>query len=55
MTATWGHVVGIVTVVLMLTFVAIWIWAWLPHHKRTFDVLSRIPMTDDESHEDATP
>ena len=31
----------------MLVFIGIWIWAWLPHHRATFDALARLPMTDD--------
>ena len=34
-----GLLTGIV--VLMLTFVGIWIWAWLPFHKNSFDALAR--------------
>jgi cbb3-type cytochrome oxidase subunit 3 len=33
----------------MLSFVGIWIWAWLPHHRRDFDRLSRLPMGDDDA------
>jgi cytochrome c oxidase cbb3-type subunit IV len=46
MSAAWGHVVGVFTVVIMLTFIAIWLWAWLPHHKRDFDKLASLPMDD---------
>jgi cytochrome c oxidase cbb3-type subunit IV len=48
MTPLWGHVIGIVTLVLMLLFIGIWAWAWLPHHKREFDALARLPMQDSE-------
>ena len=44
----WGHVAGIVTVVLMLVFIGIWAWAWLPQHKRKFDALAKLPMEDRE-------
>jgi cytochrome c oxidase cbb3-type subunit IV len=33
--------------VLMLIFVGVWIWAWLPAHRATFDRLARIPMHDE--------
>ena len=46
MTAAWGQVARIVTVVMMLLFVGIWIWVWLPRHKRTFDSLATLPMSD---------
>ena len=49
MSPIWGHVAGIVTVVLMLAFVGIWVWAWLPQHKRDFDALAELPMEDDIS------
>jgi cbb3-type cytochrome oxidase subunit 3 len=32
----------------MLVFVALWLWAWSPWHKRAFDVLARLPMDDIE-------
>ena len=47
MSAVWGHVVGVLIVVIMLSFIGIWIWAWLPHHKRQFDALARLPLDDD--------
>jgi len=47
MNALWGHLSGVITVVLMIAFVAVWAWAWLPGHKRDFDALAKIPMEDD--------
>ena len=47
MSTTWGHLVGVLTVLIMLSFIGIWIWAWLPHHERDFDRLARLPMGDD--------
>jgi len=32
----------------MLAFIGIWIWAWLPNHKRAFDQLALLPMQDEE-------
>ena len=46
MSATWGHLIGVLTVLIMLSFIGIWIWAWLPHHRRDFDRLARLPMGD---------
>ena len=46
------YVVGGLTVLIMLSFLAIWAWAWLPHHKHDFESLARLPMSDDE---DAAP
>ena len=47
MSPLWGNLIGVLIVVIMLTFIGIWIWAWLPYHKRTFSRLSRLPMEDD--------
>ena len=47
MNETWGHAIGVITVVLMLIFIGIWIWAWLPVHRATFERLARIPMRDE--------
>ena len=48
MNELWGHVIGIVTLVLMLSFLGIWVWAWSPRHKREFDALAKLPMQDSE-------
>jgi cytochrome c oxidase cbb3-type subunit 4 len=42
----WGHVAGVLIVLTMLTFIGIWVWAWLPRHKRAFGGLARLPMED---------
>jgi len=42
----WGHVVGVLTLVTILVFLAIWVWAWRPRHRADFDDLARIPMLD---------
>ena len=47
MNPVWGHVAGVFIVLMMVTFIGIWIWAWLPRHKRAFGRLSRLPMEDD--------
>lgn len=46
MTPYFGHVVGVMIVLLMAVFVGIWIWAWRPRHKATFDALAEIPMRE---------
>ena len=48
MSPFWGHVIGIFTIVVMLLFGGIWVWAWLPYHKRTFDALAKLPAEDGE-------
>lgn len=52
MNPLWGHVAGVFIVLMMLTFIGIWIWAWLPYHKRTFNRLSRLPMEDEGASSD---
>ena len=39
---------GIVTVVLLVLFVAGWIWAWSPRRKRSFDEAAQLPLEDDQ-------
>ncbi len=47
MSPVWGHVAGVVIVVMMLTFIGIWIWAWRKYHKPTFNRMARLPMEDE--------
>ena len=42
---------GIITIVLTLLFVAIWIWAWQPRHRRDFEAIARLAL--DENTADA--
>ena len=46
MNGIWGHLIGVLIVALMLTFIGIWIWVWRPRHKRKFDRLSKLPLDD---------
>lgn len=46
MNPVWGHIIGVVTVVLMVLFVGIWIWAWRKKHKQVFDEMAELPMED---------
>lgn len=48
MSAVWGNLIGVFTVVLMVVFIGIWIWAWRKRHKRVFDRMARLPLEDDE-------
>ncbi|MFO1506674.1 MAG: cbb3-type cytochrome c oxidase subunit 3 [Lysobacterales bacterium] len=54
MSPVWGHVAGVITTLIMLAFIGIWIWAWLPRHQRTFGALARLPMEDDATPADHT-
>ncbi|MBS0395619.1 MAG: cbb3-type cytochrome c oxidase subunit 3 [Proteobacteria bacterium] len=38
---------------MMVTFIAIWLWAWSPGHARTFEALSRLPMEERDAPDDA--
>lgn len=35
---------GIVTAVLLVLFVAGWVWAWSPKRKNEFDAAARLPL-----------
>lgn len=47
MSPVWGHAIGVLIVLMMATFIGIWVWAWLPHHRRTFGWMARLPMEDE--------
>ena len=47
MNPIWGPIAGAFIVLMMLTFIGIWIWAWLPYHKRNFGEMARLPMEDE--------
>lgn len=42
----WGHIIGGITVVLMVTFVGIWVWAWRKRHRAVFQTMAGLPMED---------
>lgn len=41
-------VAGIVTAILLVMFIAGWIWAWRPARKAAFDAAARMPLNDIE-------
>lgn len=41
-----GTISGIVTAVLLVLFVAGWIWAWSPRRKQEFDDAAQLPLDD---------
>ncbi len=43
----WGQVVGVFIVLMMITFIGIWIWAWRKYHKPTFNRMARLPLEDE--------
>lgn len=48
----WGHVAGAFILLMMVSFIGIWIWAWRKHHKRTFNRMARLPMEDEPADTD---
>ena len=46
MNAMGANAIGVSIVLMLLAFVGIWLWAWLPYHRKTFDRLARLPMLD---------
>ncbi|MBN8265681.1 MAG: cbb3-type cytochrome c oxidase subunit 3 [Xanthomonadales bacterium] len=40
---------GIVTLLLMVLFLAGWAWAWSPRRKEVFDDAARLPLDDGEN------
>ncbi|GAB6197321.1 cbb3-type cytochrome oxidase subunit 3 [Lysobacter xanthus] len=41
-------VAGIVTAILLVLFIAGWIWAWRPARRAEFDAAARLPLIDIE-------
>ena len=50
----WGHLAGVMIVLMMASFVGIWIWAWRKYHKPVFDRMAQLPMQDDDLPAEAT-
>ena len=55
MSGLWGHLVGVLILVMMTVFIGIWFWAWRPRHRRVFDALAEIPMLDGRAPGDDIP
>ena len=47
-----GTVRGLITLALLVAFVALVIWAWSKRRKAEFDELARLPLEDDPPAED---
>lgn len=47
MSALWGNLIGVFTVLLLVGFIGIWVWAWRRYHKPVFDRMARLPLEDD--------
>ncbi len=48
MNPVWGQVAGVMIVLMLVSFIGIWIWLWHSGHKKKFDALARLPMEDEE-------
>lgn len=44
-----GDLRGVITVVLLVLFVALWAWTWSRKRKSQFDEAARIPLEDDDT------
>jgi cytochrome c oxidase cbb3-type subunit IV len=51
----WGHLTGVIIVVMMVAFICIWAWAWSSHHRRAFSRMAALPMEDDVPPADDAP
>lgn len=40
---------GIITSILLVLFIAGWIWAWRPARKAAFDEAARLPFQDNDT------
>ena len=49
MNPVWGEIAGGFIIAMMIAFIGIWVWAWLPYHKRTFNDLAKLPMEDEDA------
>jgi cytochrome c oxidase cbb3-type subunit 4 len=48
MNPLWGHLIGVITVMSMLSFIGIWIWVWDRRHQPKYDALAHLPSQDQE-------
>ncbi|MDE2314963.1 MAG: cbb3-type cytochrome c oxidase subunit 3 [Xanthomonadaceae bacterium] len=48
MSPLWGQLAGVMIVLMMLSFIGIWVWAWRKYHKPVFDRMAQLPMQEDE-------
>lgn len=50
-----GILRGLITLALMILFIAYSAWAWSNSPKETFDAMSRLPLEDDEDAQGGGP
>lgn len=46
MSPLWGHLTGVFILLMMLSFIGIWIWAWGARHRRVFNRMAQLPSED---------
>lgn len=44
-----GVINGVITGVLLILFVALWVWAWSSRNKEAFDELAKLPLEEEQS------
>jgi cytochrome c oxidase cbb3-type subunit 4 len=44
-----GDFRGVITVALLILFIALWAWTWSRKRKPEFDEAARLPLEDDET------
>ena len=54
MSPLWGQLAGVMIVLMMLSFIGIWVWAWRKYHKPVFDRMAQLPMQEDDLSAGAT-
>jgi cytochrome c oxidase cbb3-type subunit IV len=54
MNPIWGYVAGGFILLMMLSFIGIWIWAWRKRHKPTFNRMARLPLEEEPDTETDT-
>ncbi|MEW9625072.1 cbb3-type cytochrome oxidase subunit 3 [Rhodanobacter geophilus] len=47
MSPFWGQLAGVMIVLMLLSFIGIWIWAWRRYHQPVFDRMAQLPMQDE--------
>lgn len=55
MSALWGHAIGVMITVMMLSFITLWVWLWRARHKPLFKRMAILPMEDPVSPANVTP
>ena len=44
----WGAISGVMTAILIVLFVAVFVWAFWPQHKRRFDEASQLALDEED-------